>query len=62
MTIGHLVEQNTLVDAFAADRTLMHAIAAHLTRAVSAQKDHVLEAVHAHRTAGVVLHILQLLL
>ena len=53
-----LVEEDALVDALAADGALVHAVAAHLTGAVAAQEDHVLEAVHAHRAARVVLHVL----
>ena len=45
------VEKDAFLDRLAAYRTLVHPVAAHLASAVAAQEYHVLETIHAHRTA-----------
>jgi hypothetical protein len=56
------VEENTFLNLLATNGTLGHAIATHLTRAVSTEEDHVLEPVETYRTHGLFLDVLQLLL
>lgn len=49
---GHLVEEDSALDGFAADRALAHSVAAQLAGAVAAHEDHVLQPVQAHGTHG----------
>jgi len=45
------IEKYAFLDRLATDRAFVHPVAAHLTRAVSTEEDHVLETVHTDRTA-----------
>lgn len=59
---GTLVEEDASLDGLAADGALAHAVATQLTGAVATHEDHVLQPVQAHRTHGLLLDVLQLLL
>lgn len=57
-----LVEEYAAFDGLAADGTLAHSIPAQLAGSVAAHEDHVLQPVQAHRTHGLFLDVLELLL
>merc|ERR1712110_171039 len=57
-----LVKQYSPLDSLPADGALGHPVSAHLTRAVTAEEDHVLQPVQAHGAQGLLLDVLQLLL
>ena len=57
-----LVKQYSPLDSFPADGALGHPVSAHLTRAVTAEEDHVLQPVQAHGAHGLLLDVGQLLL
>ena len=57
-----LVKQYSPLDSFPADGALGHPVSAHLTRAVTAEEDHVLHPVQAHGAQGLLLDVRQLLL
>lgn len=56
------VEEDAPFDGLAADGTLAHSVPTQLAGAVAAHEDHVLEPVQTHRTHGLFLDVLQLLL
>lgn len=45
------IEQDSFLDTFAADGTLVHSITTHLTGTMSTQEDHVLKTIHTNWTA-----------
>ena len=57
-----LVKQYSPLDSLPTDGALGHPVSAHLTRAVTAEEDHVLQPVQAHGAHGLLLYVSQLLL
>lgn len=56
------VEEDAALDGLATDGALAHAVPTQLTRAMAAHEDHVFEPVQTHRTHGLLLDVLELLL
>lgn len=56
------VEEDAALDGLAADGALAHAVPTQLAGAVATHEDHVFEPVQTHRTHGLLLDVLQLLL
>lgn len=56
------VEEDAALDGLAADGTFAHAVPTQLAGAVATHEDHVFEPVQTHRTHGLLLDVLQLLL
>lgn len=59
---GRLVEEDASFDCLAADGALAHPVPTQLTGAMAAHEDHVLQPVETHRTHGLFLDVLELLL
>ena len=57
-----LVKQYSPLDSLPTDGALGHPVSAHLTRAVTAEEDHVFHLVQAHRAHSLLLYVGQLLL
>lgn len=60
--LGSLVEEDAALNGLAADGALAHSVPAQLAGAMAAHEDHVLQPVQAHRTHGLFLDVLKLLL
>lgn len=59
---GGLVEEDAALDGLAADGALAHSVPTQLAGAVATHEDHVLQPVQTHRTHGLFLDVLELLL
>lgn len=57
-----LVQEDATLDGLAADGAFAHSVPAQLAGAMATHEDHVLQSVQTHRTHGLFLYILKLLL
>lgn len=53
-----LIQKDPLFHRLSTYGALRHPVTTHLTCAVAAEEDHVLQAVHTHWTAGLILNVL----